>query len=258
MSVGRIVLVPCCLLALATVTDAADLKATPYRPTVSNPAYLPVPGYLEVEMGWQTLKGKANDTYVHSLPYLLKFGFTDRVGLLVGGQVLNVSDRRDSLAKSGSGDVFGLLKLVHPLDTPMPSALGLEAGVNHATSPIALGSGDTDGLLNGIYSAAFGPVGVDLNLNYVRLGTASGGEGKDGLGWVTTLSYSVTDRLGVAGEFFGFHREGIRPFLQYLTAANYFITPRVVGDAGVAFGLTGASQEWTAFAGITVLTWKLM
>lgn len=241
---------------------AQEPRATPYRPTVSNPAYLPVPGYLEVELGWRTLKGKVADTYVHSVPYLLKFGFTDRVGVLVGGQAVNVLDRRDEPATTGTGDLFGLLKLAQPLNTSMPSALGLEVGANHATSPIALGSGDTDVLIKGIYSAAFGPLSLDLNvdyiLNYVGLGAAPSDEGQDGLGWVTTVSCSVTDRMGVAGEFFGFYRKGIRPFLQYLSAVNYFITPRVVGDAGMAFGLTGASQEWTAFAGVTVLTWKLM
>ena len=36
-------------------------RATPYRPTLSNPAQLPVPGYVEMEMGWQSLKEKATE-----------------------------------------------------------------------------------------------------------------------------------------------------------------------------------------------------
>ncbi|NKB81190.1 MAG: hypothetical protein GKS05_04735 [Nitrospirales bacterium] len=73
---------------------------------------------------------------------------------------------------------------------------------------------------------------------------------------MTTASYAITDRLNLAGELFGSHRQGIRPFLQYLRAMIYAITPRIIGDASMAFGLTGASQEWTLFTGLTILTWS--
>lgn len=244
--------------AIFSPAAAEELKATPYRPTVSNPAYLPVPQYLEIEMGWQSLKVKSEDRHRHSVPYLLKFGFTDRVGILVGGDAVVVEDPSGSPAQGGFGDVNGLLKLVQPLQTAMPSALGLEAGAKFPSAPTTVGTDRTDYLVNGIYSAAFGRFGLTLNLLYTRLGGAPTDEERDELGWVVTSSYGLTDRLSLAGEFFGSHREGVRPFLQYLTAASYFITPRIVGDAGMAFGLTGASQEWTAFAGVTVLTWKLM
>lgn len=235
---------------------ADELKATPYRPTVSNPAYLPVPKYLEVEMGWQSLKAKSDDSRRHSVPYLLKFGFTDRVGVLVGQELAVVADPENGRAQGGIGDVSGVLKLVQPLKTLIPSALGLEAGVKFPTAPRTVGTDRTDYLARGIYSAAIGRFGLDLNLRYTRLGGAPVDEEKDQIGWVTTASYALTDRLSIAGEFFGSYREGVRPFLQYLTATSYFITPRVVGDAGVAFGLTGASQEWTLFTGLTILAWS--
>jgi hypothetical protein len=257
---GRIVCASlvACLSSVAIISSAMakELKATPYRPTVSNPAYLPVPNYLEVEMGWQSLKAKSTERHRHSIPYLLKYAFTDRIGVLLRGSPVVVEDRAGRPTQTGFGDTTGLIKLVHPLNTIMPSALGLEGGIKFPSAPRTVGTGRTDFLANGIYSIAFGQFGLDLNLLYTRLGGALGAQGENELGWVTTASYSVTDRVSVAGEFFGSHREGVRPFLQYLSALSYAITPRVVGDAGVAVGLTGASQEWTLFTGLTILTWS--
>ncbi len=245
-----------CAFEAGSTALAEELKATPYRPTVSNPAALPLPQYLEIEAGWQSRKAKSDDSHQHSMPYLLKFAFTDRVGVLLGSQTVIVQDRPDAPTQAGSGDLAGFLKLRQPVPTAMPSALGLELGVKFPTAPTTVGTGRTDYLSSLIYSAGFGDFGLDLNLLYTRLGGAPSGQGKNQLGWVTTVSYSATDRLSVAGEFFGSHREGVRPFLQYLSAVSYAIIPRVVADGGVAFGLTGASQEWTLFTGVTILAWS--
>lgn len=251
-------LLACVFVVASNEGFAEEPRAMPYRPTVSNPAYLPIPGYLELESGVRSLKAKKEEARRHSIPYRFKFGFSDRVGILIAGEFLTVEDPAGAPSEAGFGDVAGTLKLVQPLTTALPSALGLEAGVKFPSAPATVGSERTDYFVNGIYSAAFGPFGLDLNLLYTRLGGAPAGEEKDQIGWVTTASYAVTNRLSLAGEFFGSHREGVGPFLQYLTAASYFITPRIVGDAGMAFGLTGASQEWTAFAGVTVLLWRLL
>ncbi|TFG59755.1 MAG: hypothetical protein E4H32_09650, partial [Nitrospirales bacterium] len=55
-------------------------SATPYRPTLSNPAQLSAPGYVEMEMGWQSLKEKSTDDYRHTVPYLFKLAFSDNIG----------------------------------------------------------------------------------------------------------------------------------------------------------------------------------
>ena len=125
--------------------------------------------------------------------------------------------------------------------------MSLQAGVKLPSAPKTVGTGRTDYLLQGIHSLAIGRFNFDLNILYTRLGEKSENEGRNQLGWVTTTSYAVTDRLSIAGEFFGTHREGVRPFLQYLSAVSYAITPRLVADTGVAFGLTGESQDWTLF-----------
>src|SRR5262245_41530826 len=64
---------------------APDLQATPYRPTVSNPAALPVPHHLEWEAGGLSLHGPGDNSRA-SVPYLLKYAFNEDVGVLVSGE----------------------------------------------------------------------------------------------------------------------------------------------------------------------------
>ena len=55
---------------LAGAAPASEPAATPYRPSVSSPAALPTPGYLELEAGWQKAGGKETRS---GLPLLLKY-----------------------------------------------------------------------------------------------------------------------------------------------------------------------------------------
>jgi len=231
--------------------------ATPYRPTLSNPAQLSAPGYVEMEMGWQSLKEKSTDDYRHSIPYLFKLAFSDNIGLLIGGDTLIVNDFDQGSTLSGFGDLTPLLKLNVPLPSHPASALGLEIGTKLPTAPQTIGSQQTDYLVTGIYSRGIGALGMDLNLGYTRLGGAPGEEGKNQLFWAASTAYGLTERWSVAGELAGTVRQGVKPFTQFLTSTSYFFTPRLVGDMGAAFGLNGGSQEWTMFAGMTILLGKV-
>ena len=232
-----------------------ELHVTPYRPTVSNPAQLPVPGYLELEWGWQTLREKSEKASRHGMPYLVKFAFSDRVGLLVGGDVVQVRQVDQGSTLGGFGDMTSVLKLHVPLPTKNVSALGLEGGIKFPTAPETLGTGRMDYLINGIYSGSVGRFGVDLNLGLTYLGLVSGHEGKALLTWAAATSFALSNRWSLAGEFAGSAREGVKPFSQFLTSTSYALLPTLVIDAGAAFGLNGASQEWTVFTGMTVLLW---
>ena len=249
LTLGELVLSGSCL--------GRELNATPYRPTLSNPAQLSVPGYVEMEMGWQSLKEKATDDYRHSVPYLFKLAFSDYIGLLIGGDTLIVNDFDQGSTLAGFGDVTPLLKFNIPLPHVSTSALGLEMGAKLPTAPRTIGSKHTDFLVTGIYSVGVGSLGFDINLGYTRLGGASGGEGKNQLFWALSTAYGLTTRWSVSGELAGTTRHGIKPFTQFLGSTSYFFTPRIVGDTGMAFGLNGASQEWTIFAGMTVLLGKV-
>ncbi|RMH31244.1 MAG: hypothetical protein D6690_16835 [Nitrospirae bacterium] len=79
------------LFGLPVLAPAEELQATPYRPTISNPAALPIPGILELEAGWQFLEEQTADAHRHSVPFLLKYAFTERVGLLLGEAAMHTS-----------------------------------------------------------------------------------------------------------------------------------------------------------------------
>jgi hypothetical protein len=246
---------------LPSSSEGQEPRATPYRPTLSNPAQLSVPGYVEMEMGWQSLKDKAADDFRHSVPYLFKLAFTDRIGILIGGEAVIINDSEQSPIIAGFGDLTPLLKINVPLSAQRSSAVGVEVGAKLPTAPETVGSRQTDYLVTGIYSGVIGPLGIDLNLGYTRFGgtsrfTLSEG-GKNQLFWAASTAYGLTEKWSVAGELAGTMRKNVKPFTQVLTSTSYFLSPRLVGDLGTAFGLNGASQEWTLFAGITILLGKV-
>src|SRR6478735_550669 len=109
----HIALVGGTLLAAATASANADdtsaeLKATPYRPTVSNPADLPVPRHFEWEAGGYGERD-AGDARGVSVPYLLKYAFTEDVGVLVGGDSF-IANRSGGDTTRGWGDTSVTMK----------------------------------------------------------------------------------------------------------------------------------------------------
>jgi len=240
-----------------THAQTIEPRATPYRPTLSNPAQLPVPGYVELEMGWQSLKEKTTDDYIHGVPYRFKLAFSDYIGLLIGGEALIVKDSDQGSTLAGIGDLTPSLKFKVPFSSQPASALGLEIGARLPTAPQTISRQQTDYLITGIYSTEIGRIGVNLNVGYTRLGGTASGRGKNNLFWAVAPTYELTKRWAVGSELAGTVRRDVKPFMQLLTYTNYFFLPRLVGDTGIAFGLNGASQEWTLFAGMTILLGKV-
>src|SRR6059058_2176255 len=77
--------------SLALHAHADEVTVTPYRPSVSTPATLSAPGWLEVEAGGQRSRG--SDPVVRdSIPYSLKLAFTPNWGVRVSGDAW-VSER---------------------------------------------------------------------------------------------------------------------------------------------------------------------
>ncbi|HEY2463086.1 MAG TPA: hypothetical protein VGI32_03430, partial [Steroidobacteraceae bacterium] len=83
------------LLALAVITNAAGADAiaaevpvvTPYRPSVSTPAALSAPGWLETEAGVLSSDG-GEPARRESLPYTFKYAFSPDWGIRLQGEAL--------------------------------------------------------------------------------------------------------------------------------------------------------------------------
>ena len=236
--------------ARAPACAAEEPSATPYRPTVSNPAALPVPGYLEVEAGF--LRTRNDDPRRRdSLPVLFKYAFTENVGVLLGGEA-HVRQYSDIDGRAtGVGDTNLTLKLNHTVNDKF--ALGLEAGIKLPTAKDLIGSGKHDKIVNGIVSAELGEAALDVNLGAQRLGAVNPGESRTAYTWAAALSYPLGDTWGIAGEFSGVKQGGVPDTSQFLVAVSYNVSKKVVLDAGMAWGLTKASTDRAVFAGITVL-----
>lgn len=226
-----------------------EVRVTPYRPTVTNSAALSAPGWIELEAG-VAAQFEKDGSRRNSIPYLAKLAFTPDFGVLLGGDA-HVSRTADGARTSGRGDTTLMLK--HRWDMGSATALGCEYGFKSPTARSGLGSGKGDLLLNGIYSRDISGHALDINLNATKLGDALPGESAWQYGWSGTVFRPVDDKWGVMAEVSGTLRSGVAPQSQWLAAASYEWSSRLVLDAGLSAGISGASHRLALFAGMSML-----
>lgn len=240
----------------AAQAEDKEPAATPYRPTVSNPAELSEPGWLELELGWQRIRG-GSDIQRDSQPLTAKLAFSEDWGVLVSTEAGVRRTDLDDISYTGVGDTTLLLKHRIGGESEKSGAWGVEAGYKEPTAKDTIGSGKKDYLVNLIYSVDGFGNRLDLNLNGTHIGAINEGEGRTQYGWAAALSRGLDDYWTVFGELSGTYRRATPAFTQFLAGASYNVSKRVVVDAGAARGLSSVSQDWTAFVGITVLTARL-
>jgi len=251
------------LLAATLLAGAASVRAAdapddggpavvPYRPSVSTPAQLSAPGYLELEAGG--LRATEDGASRTSLPYTLKLAFTPDWGIRIGGEGW-VRQSVSGTTQSGAGDTSVVLKRRFAVDDA--TAWGLELGETVPTARSGIGLGHAATTINGIFSSDFAPAWhTDINLNETRL-DGSGRSGAWQLGWAAAFSRTLTDTWGAVGELSGTHQGGTTDTAQFLAAASWNQSPAAVFDFGFARGLTDATPHWQVFAGVTVRLGKV-
>jgi len=242
----------CVAVICSAAARADDVPAvTPYRPSVSTPAALSAPGWLEIEAGLQSSRG-VNRLRRESLPYALKLAFTPDWGLRIGGDAVVRQRDADGSAVQGGGDTSIVLK--RRLAMTDASAFGLELGAKMATARSGIGSGHTDVGLNGIYSSDFSENWhVDINLSATRLGGVDPAASAWQKGWAAALSHNLSEKWGVVGELSGTRQGGNASTSQALVATSYSVSPTMTIDLGISKGLNAASGGWSVFSGVTFL-----
>jgi hypothetical protein len=238
--------------------DDARPDATPYRPTVTTPAQLSAPHWLEGEFGGQWAHQRADDgpTSRGSIPYTLKYAFTEDWGVRVGGEAL-VRTSGDGERETGFGDTGIVAKRRFAIDDA--SAFGLEAGVLFPTArrALQLGSGKPDYSVNGIYSVDVAGWHSDVNVIETRAGGVDEGVSR----WQTTAavaaSHPLVEHWQIAGEFAGTRQTGAAGTAQFLAALSWSPRGDVVFDFGGIRGLNHATPSWQAFVGVTVVIGRL-
>jgi hypothetical protein len=244
--------VACAAFAFSIAARADDSPTvTPYRPSVSTPAALSAPGWLEVEAGVQN--SRADDpTRRASLPYTLKLAFTPDWGIRIGGDAIVDQVGADGSGLRGGGDTTAVLKRRFAIDEA--SAFGLELGAKLPTARAGLGSGHSDAGVNGIYSSDITEDWhTDINLLGTHIGGVGAGVSHWQKSWAAALSRNLTGQWGVVGELSGTQQTGVARTTQGLVAASYALARAVTLDIGVSRGLSTASGGWSVFSGITFL-----
>lgn len=246
-----LILAWCFVLNQARAED--EFSATPYRPTVSNPADLSAPGYVEFEGGVQRLYA-VDDLHRDSVPYLFKYAFSATSGVLLGGDAHVVQTLAGGASLSGFGDT--LLEWKQRFVLSANTALGIEVGLQLPTSHKSLGDTKTNYLFNAILSNNFGANHLDFNVGAVRIGDASPGAGRIQQTWAASFSRPFNQQFGGALELSGTHQRNVAGSSQALLAINYNASPRLVFDTGFSYQLKHAAHDHAFFAGLTWLIGK--
>ncbi len=242
-------LVAISLFMVVAVAQAEQPAATPYRPTVSNPAVLPVPGMAEIELGGQYSSG-GTEKRSGGLPFLAKYAFNSSWGVLVGADLYTHVVSVDDETEQGFGDTLLTLKHHHAILENL--AVGFEASVNMPTAKQAL-AGGYDGTLNGIVSTNLGEASVDFNLGVTRLQTYDSGDNRYLVSWAAAIAQPIAERWTLSGEMSGADRKGTRGVAQFLGSLSYELNPRVILDGGFTVGMGSTAQDWSLFTGVTML-----
>lgn len=237
--------------------DEPRPDAVPYRPSVSTPAALTAPGWLEGEIGGLNVYDRHADDAASgrraSVPYSLKYAFTDDWGVRIGGEALVHARADDGSREMGVGDTAVIGKRRFPVSAS--SAFGLEVGVLFPTARRALasGSGEPDWSINGIYSTDVGAWHADANLIGTRFGARSQGQARGQALGAFSVSHPLFGRWTLDGELSGTRQHGASSTSQFLAALSYAVRRDLIVDVGAAHGLNRATPTWAAFTGVTVV-----
>lgn len=244
-----------CLCVVISIDSRADddPSVLPYRPSVSNPAALPEPGWLEFEIGLFR-ESQGNHSRDTTVPFMLEYAFTRDLGIILAGDAQMVHTDPTAGRLSGQGDTTLLLKHHWSLDEGDDApAVGIEWGFTAPTAKRGMGCGKSDYVITGIFSGQLQDNTLDINIGARRLGEVEAGADRVQWGWAVTLSRSLNDRWSVAGELSGITRSGAAPKGQALFAVGYTVSKRLVVDAGFAIGTNSAAPNHSVFIGLAYL-----
>jgi hypothetical protein len=248
-----------CWPGRAVAQTAAGLNphdAQPERPTVATHAYGVAPGYVELEAGLQRQQEGALADRL-SVPLLLKVGLGKRVQLDLAPVWQRDANRGG--AQSGITDVLVGVKWHLTDDAPVIGAFAMQATVSLPTgsSESGRGSGKAGVNLLAISSHHIGPVALDINAGYTRLGGESTVAPRDSTLWTVSTGFPITGRLGWVAELYGYPGtsgpNGALPIVALLTGPTFTLRPSLVLDAGATFNVS-------RFGGTAVysgLTWNI-
>lgn len=239
---------------LAQADEAATAPVTAYRPGAADPAELPVPGFLEFELGYNHTR--ADDrSRLDSLEYLFKYAFNPDMGLLLGGEGHVQVDPHDDSARDGIGDTEIAWK--QRFGASETSAFGFIAGLQLPTAAEDLGEeGEVYGL-TGIYSVDIGELRIDANIGGSYFDETEAGVSRWEAEWSVAAGWDLVPDLEIGFDLSGAHRRGEPDSSLLLASLGWELHPRLVLDAGLSYGLDEEANDFTVFTGLSVSLGRL-
>ena len=138
----------------------------------------------------------------------------------------------------------------------MIGAFAIQAAVSLPTGSAESGRGSGKAAVNVllISSHRIGPISLDVNAGYTRLGGESATAPRDSTVWTAAASFPIAGRVGWAAELFGYPGtsgpSGQPPVVAVLTGPNLTLSPSLVLDAGAIFDVTRFGGT-AAYGGVT-------
>lgn len=246
-------------------TPAAD----PARPTVTNPAHIPPPGYLQYEQGFVQANDSPNLQRQFSIVQTTKLSLIHHFMLQVQSQPI-----AHSVLPPATNDTGDLILGAQVLFTDREEghsrtptlALAYNRRVRTGTSP-DLDIGSYSQGLTFLGSGTNYGIHYDANVVFNEqqsINLAGNAIHRAQFGQSLALTRQLTKNASFSGELWHF----TQPFLSasrnnfpvdranavgLLFAAGYTLRPNLVLDAGFDHGLTSTSTNWQGFAGFTYL-----
>ena len=244
-------------------------EANPARPTVTNPAHIPPPGYLQYEQGVDQANGSQGLSFQTSIVQTTKLALNHYVMIEAGDQPF--AHTQQPPATNDTGDLtLGAQVLFNDEEEGRairPTiALGYNGRVRAGTAPNLDQGGFSQNLLLLASGTNYG-IHYDANLivnQQDATGRANRSTSRAQYGQTISLTRQITDPFSLSAELWHFTqptvfttREGApiprANAIGLLFAAGYNLRPNLVLDCGFEHGLTSTSTNWQGFAGFTYL-----
>ena len=234
----------------STKAEPDDPRAVqPERPTVATHAHTVAPGYVEFEVGVQG-DHVGDGSRAWGAPVVTKVGLGSHLQLNVSTPVFFAAPSH----ASGRGDAaIGIKWRIldrHPLlgDFALLPAVKLPTG----SAVDGTGSGSTDLSITVISSYEFGPVAMDLNAIYTRLGSTNDAQASDDALWTASFGTQVAGPFGYVVELFGhptIDGSGTPSSVALLTGPTFLADRTFAIDVGIITRLRGEIPN-SIYAGV--------
>lgn len=221
----------------------------PERPTVATHAHTVAPGYVEVEAGVQGDHMDAGSR-AYGAPIVTKVGLGTHLQLNVSTPMFFSAPGRSSGIGDAAVGVKWRLLDEHPFlgDFALLPAVKFPTGSDDKGT----GTGTTDLSLTAISSYQLGPVAMDLNAIYTRIGASGGTPASDAALWTASFGAQVAGPLGWVVELFGtptIDGSGTPSSVALLTGPTFLADRAFNIDVGIITRLRGEIPN-SIYAGI--------